>query len=330
MSDQRKTRSNPTREDPDLSEESVPKKLRSHNKPGKKESAPGPTPPGATGTSETGTRPKPSSYQSSAYDILSGAASALFATQPQQKEKETVTEETVEEKKATPGLSPWNSPEAPAARQSSGTTSPKLSAAAAVIRRPQSTPPTRSGAEFTTPRASPSPPAQPTPSEDTPEDNPVTPEDPAGTEDDRMAADQAMQAMQAQLNTVLNDIKVVKDKNKELEDKLKNAQPKKEVATQEVKIPTFEGTKDSRSAEAWWAKADSIAKQNEWEDQRFIETATSVLTKEAEEWVVYLKDQQAMFMGTTVLTDKAVFKTAFLQQFSKSKSIAGQTQTLLT
>ena len=142
-------------------------------------------------------------------------------------------------------------------------------------------------------------------------------------------AQQDIRALQASVQAALEDIKALRNENKELKDQITLNPPKKEIATQEAKIPTYEGTKDARSAEAWFAKAESIAKQNDWTAARFIETATSQLTKEAEEWVVYLKDQQAMFMDSTILTDQAAFKAAFIQQFSKTKSIAGQAQTLL-
>ena len=361
MSQNRSTRKNPAKE-PEYEEESVPKNLRDFNKPGKKDlsaSGSASAPPDA-GTSETRVRPSSAGYfgYSSVAETLSGAASILWSTEAAQKKTTAVSAEDVTEtdpfddeddaeevKKEEPqaGAQPWNTPVLPPLRRRlAGTTPTEEELAALAVRRPSGapapdprlTPETTSPVQFATPGGSPldSPRGTPT---GTPEGSPVVlpPDqefgpDPPGTPEFKMYQEE-VDAMNAKMATMINDLKIAQDAHKQLLTSLAVAPNKKEVATQEAKVPTFAGIKDDRSAEAWWSKAESIAKQNDWEDERFIETATSVMIKEAEDWVVYIRDQQNMYCDDTILKNKETFKAAFLQQFSRTKSIAGQTQTLL-
>ena len=112
-------------------------------------------------------------------------------------------------------------------------------------------------------------------------------------------------------------------------DKLKGPSGPRTVATQETKIPQFAGFSDDRSAEVWYQRAESVANQFGWSDQRFIEAATNCFTKSAEAW--YLNEKfRAENTGSKTLKDREEFKKAFLKQFDVTKSIASQTRSLAT
>ena len=99
------------------------------------------------------------------------------------------------------------------------------------------------------------------------------------------------------------------------------------VATQETKIPNFEGFSDARSAEVWWTKAESVAMQYGWTDERFIEAASNCFTKSAESWYLDLKFK-AENRGDRTLRSKEDFKAAFFKQFDTQKSIASQMRSM--
>ena len=101
------------------------------------------------------------------------------------------------------------------------------------------------------------------------------------------------------------------------------------VATQETKIPQYSGFTDDRSAEVWLQKAESVARQFGWSDDRFIEAATNCFTKSAEAWYLDEKFKRDN-TRSTVLLDKDRFKEAFLKQFDVQKSISSQTRSLAT
>ena len=95
----------------------------------------------------------------------------------------------------------------------------------------------------------------------------------------------------------------------------------------ESKVPQFEGFKDPRPAEIWIAKLDSLAAQNNWDDQKYVEAACNAMTKEAENWVQNIRFS-VQYTGSQVLATKDNFRKAFLDFFDVNRSVAEQSMSL--
>ena len=328
----------------DYDPESVPKNLQAHNKPGRKEfNAPG-TVPGASSDAKSDKRPTGAVPKSFTDQLLSGAASLLASATRQEQdqselqlnlsedkpgdETEDVFEDTEDPTSATTSTD-WRESNVSNILDDSVEEAEKQARKKSfktLIIRPKSERGTPTAA---TPKTEePSPPASP----GTEFYNPYEPSQEEADRNKSHTMDQIndqMQQMMAKLTALENEnIKLQQAQAMVVGGPVPTG-PRREIATQESKIPAFEGLKDSRTAEMWFSKAESIATQNQWTDARFIEAATSVMTKEAEQWVAYLKNQQQLFKDRT-LSDKTEFKTAFLRQFDQLKSISGQKQTLRT
>lgn len=92
----------------------------------------------------------------------------------------------------------------------------------------------------------------------------------------------------------------------------------KEVSTRtinETKVPAFSGLKDNRKPELWLAKLDSIAAQNNWDDNRYIEAGANAFTGEAENWMQSERFSNDTGMSRS-LRDRESFKRAFLEMFN--------------
>ena len=63
-------------------------------------------------------------------------------------------------------------------------------------------------------------------------------------------------------------------------DALRDPRGPRTVATQETKIPSYSGFSDDRAAEVWFQRAESVANQFGWTDQRFIEAASTCFNEE--------------------------------------------------
>jgi hypothetical protein len=115
------------------------------------------------------------------------------------------------------------------------------------------------------------------------------------------------------------------DEIKRLRDLLAPNQQQRLVS--ESKVPAYEGFKDSRPAEIWIAKLDSLAAQNNWDDQKYVEAACNAMTKEAENWVQNLRFS-VQYTGSQVLANKENFRKAFLEFFDVNRSVAEQSMSL--